>query len=149
MLHFLNKNNTKFAFLTYNISDWKAFMLIYGGYVYFYIYLCLCSLDIYAAEPWYLDILLYPVTLISYWLLLQHVRANKASLQILSVSSLLVLHQLLRVDQQHHRPIYKFVYKFSNGVRFEIAVQNWRWSLLINMLKTLKLLYLWYILYIL
>ena len=43
---------------------------------------------------------------ISYWLLLQHVRANKASLQTLSVSSLVLPpHQLLRVDQQHrYRP---------------------------------------------
>ena len=59
---------------------WRLYVL--------YIDLCLCIVDIYAAEPWYLDILLYPVTLNSYWLLLQHVRANKASLQTLSVSSL-------------------------------------------------------------
>ncbi len=71
-----------------------------------YIYLCSCILDSYAAEPCYLDILLYPVTLISYCLLLQHVRANKASLQTISVSSLVLpLHQLLRGDQQHrYRP---------------------------------------------
>ncbi len=61
-------------------------------------------LDTYATEPWYLDILLYPVTLISHCMSLQHVRANKASLQTLSVSSLVLpLHQLLRVDQQQHR----------------------------------------------
>ncbi len=45
------------------------------------------SLDTYAAEPWYLDILLYPVTLTIQCLLLRRVRANKASLQSLSVSS--------------------------------------------------------------
>ena len=37
---------------------WRLYVL--------YIDLCLCIVDVYATEPWYLDILLYPVTLISY-----------------------------------------------------------------------------------
>jgi hypothetical protein len=52
-----------------------------------YISMFMFSLDINAAEPWYLGTLLYPVTLNSYCVLLKHVRANKASLQTLSVSS--------------------------------------------------------------
>jgi hypothetical protein len=47
-----------------------------GGYAYC-IYLCLCILDTYATEPWYLDILLYPVTLTSHCMSLTHVRAIK------------------------------------------------------------------------
>ncbi len=31
-----------------------------------YIYLCSCSLDIYAAEPWYLGILSYPLLVYIY-----------------------------------------------------------------------------------
>ena len=83
-----------------------------------YISMFMFRLDTYAAEPWYLGTSLYiRLPCISYWLLLQHVRANKASLQTLSVSSLLVpLHQLLRVDQQHrYRPVNYFTFMKINS----------------------------------
>ena len=107
---------------------WRLYVL--------YIDLCLCIVDVYVTEPWYLDILLYPVTLISYCLLLQHVRANKASLQTLSVSSLVLpLHQLLRVDQQHRyrpwrrgsRTLPRHHQCKSNFVR-RAEIPNWAWS---------------------
>ncbi len=86
--------------------------------------LCLYILDSYATEPWYLGILSYPLPCISYCWPLQHVRANKASLQTLSVPSLLVLPlQLLRVEdqQQRYRPEIKLT-------KFQITPYNLRWA---------------------
>ncbi len=86
-----------------------------GGYVYFvYIYVLVQTIYLCSGTlvPWYIVI---SVTLICYCWLLQHVRTNKASLQSLSVSSLLVLHhQLLRVDQQQHIEIQTMATRISN-----------------------------------
>jgi hypothetical protein len=83
------------SFSSLCFSSWRLYVL--------YIDLCSCIVDIYAAEPWYLGILLYPVTLTSYCLLLQHVRAIKLHSKLYpSHHFVLPLHQLLRVDQQQH-----------------------------------------------